>query len=55
MANFEDDEDLKLVKASASLLDELVQNLPKLLRRRSGKVHALVRTKDLDHIVNLVR
>ena len=54
MANLDDDEDLKLVKASTSLLEELIQSLPKLLRRKSGKVHSFVRSTDLDRIVNLV-
>ena len=61
----EDDEDLLLVKASAGLLDDLQEHLPKLLWKPSatgqstvshhGGVHSRVRHKDLSYVVNLVR
>lgn len=56
----DDDEDLKLVKASAGLLADLEQNIPKLFwkRTKSGqnrkRVHTCVKKRDLDTVVGLV-
>ena len=57
----DDDADLKLVKASATLLSDLEDALPKLLWRPSknatgkGRVHTQVKRKDLDNVLKLVR
>ncbi|KAK5132295.1 hypothetical protein LTR08_009203 [Meristemomyces frigidus] len=56
----DDDADLKLVKASATLLSDLEDALPKLLWRASkdgtgtGRVHARVKRKDLDNVLKLI-
>lgn len=61
MENAEDEDDLKLVKASAGLLSDLESALPKLLWRPSssatshGPVHTQVRKRDLDYVIKLVR
>ena len=61
MENAEDDEDLKLFKASATLLSDLEACLPQLLWRRAkspssrGRVHTQVKQRDLDHVLKLVR
>ena len=51
------DDDLQLMRASAGLLSDLQIALSKLLwkRRDKGRVHHLVRSRDLDHVVQLVR
>lgn len=61
MESTEDDEDyeLKLVKASATLIADLEDALPKLLWKpaksgNSRKVHTQVRRRDLDRVINLV-
>ena len=59
MENAEDDEDLRLVKASASLLADLEDALPKILWKpsKSGidrKVHTQVKRRDLDYVTKLV-
>lgn len=53
----QDDEDLKLIRASASLLDDLVRSLPRLLWKSEahGSVHQLIRQRDLDYVIQLVR
>ena len=61
MENADEDDDIKLAKASIGLLDSLEQDLPKLLYKssptgsRNNRVHTRVRRRDLDHVVNLVR
>lgn len=58
----EDDEDLVLARASANLLADLEQDLPKLLWKRSRpheiknhrRVHTHVKRRDRGHIINLV-
>jgi len=61
MDTTEDDDDLELVRASASLLSDLEISLPKILWNPSksgtghGAVHSQVKQKDLDYIINLVR
>jgi hypothetical protein len=56
----EEDDDIKLAKASAGLLADLESCLPKLLWKPSrtkaerGRVHSHVRRKDLDYVINLV-
>ena len=61
MESADDDEDLKLIKASAALLTDLEDALPKLLWKRAGRgqdygrVHSQVRQQDLDHVIKLVR
>jgi hypothetical protein len=60
MEHNEEDDDLKLAKASAGLLADLESCLPKLLWKPSrkdgerGRVHSHVRRKDLDYVINLV-
>ena len=57
----EEDDDLQLVKASARLLSDLEDALPKLLWNPSSKtgsgrrVHSHVKRRDLDHVIRLVR
>lgn len=56
----DDDDDLRLVKASATLLGDLEDVLPKLLWKsaKSGnarKVHSQIKRRDLDNVINLVR
>lgn len=51
----EEDEDLNLVRASASLLSDLETSLPKLLwNSKRGRVHRYVRLPDLTYITGLV-
>jgi hypothetical protein len=55
----EDDDELRLVRASGSLLSELVTSLPKLLwkpsyARLQRRVHRRYHAHDLDTIVQLV-
>ncbi|KAK5107621.1 hypothetical protein LTR62_000956 [Meristemomyces frigidus] len=55
----EDDADLKLVQASATLLSDLQIALPKILWRQAegvehGRVHTRVRQRDLDYAVRLI-
>lgn len=58
-----DDNDIKLVRASASLLADLEASLPKLWwksgssqgDRRERKSHSRVKQKDLTYVVSLVR
>ena len=53
----QDDDDLRLIRASASLLQDLEQSLPHLLWKVKGhrRVHQLVRLRDLDYVLQLVR
>lgn len=57
----DDEDDLKLVRASAGLLSDLENALPKLLWKRPktntrrGPVHKQVQRRDLQFVVNLVR
>ena len=61
METAEDEDDLKLVQASAGLLSDLEVALPKLLWNPSktgsshGRVHTQVKRRDLDHVIELVR
>jgi hypothetical protein len=56
----EEDDDIKLARASAGLLADLESCLPKVLWKPSrtkaerGRVHSHVRRKDLDYTINLV-
>ena len=60
MESPDDEDDLKLVKASASLLSDLEAAIPKLLRKppkngsSQGQVHTQVRRRDLDYVIKLV-
>lgn len=60
MESPEDEEDVKLVKASAGLLADLEATLPRLLwkRRKSEnaarRVHTQVKQRDLDYVIRLV-
>lgn len=60
MEAHDEDEDIKLAKASAGLLADLETCLQKVLWKPSrnhashGRVHSRVRQKDLDYIINLV-
>ena len=51
------DDELQLMRASAGLLSDLQAALSKLLWKRGHKdrVHHLVRSRDLDHVIQLVR
>ena len=57
----DDDDDLKLVKASAGLLSDLESALPRLLWRPAkngnhrGCVHTQIKQRDLDYVLKLVR
>lgn len=61
MDNADEDDDIKLAKASIGLLNSLEQDIPKLLYKsaltgtRSKRVHTRVKRRHLDHVVNLVR
>lgn len=50
------DDELKLMRASAGLLSDLQVALSRLLWKRGdkGRVHHLVRSRDLDHVIQLV-
>ncbi|KAH0385133.1 cell morphogenesis protein-like protein, partial [Aureobasidium melanogenum] len=50
------DEELQLMRASAELLSDLQAALSKLLWKRGdkGRVHHLVRSRDLDHVIQLI-
>ncbi|KAH0174553.1 cell morphogenesis protein-like protein, partial [Aureobasidium melanogenum] len=50
------DDELQLMRASAELLSDLQTALSKLLWKRGdkGRVHHLVRSRDLDHVIQLV-
>jgi hypothetical protein len=60
MEGNDEDEDIKLARASAGLLADLESCLQKVLWKPSqnhtahGRVHSRVRQKDLDYIINLV-
>lgn len=60
MESADDDDDLKLVQASAGLLSDLESALPKLLWKPTksgntrGRVHSQVKRRDLDYIIRLV-
>ncbi|EME40851.1 hypothetical protein DOTSEDRAFT_55945 [Dothistroma septosporum NZE10] len=60
MDNADDDDDLKLAKASLGLLNSLERDVPKLLYKSSPidsrikRVHKRVKRRDLDHVVNLI-
>lgn len=51
------DDELQLMRASAGLLSDLQAALSKLLWKRGdkGRVHHLVRSRDLNHVIQLVR
>ena len=60
METVDDDDDLKLFQASASLLSDLEHALPKVLWKRSkgtirGAVHSSIKRPDLDYLITLVR
>lgn len=61
MDNAEDEDDVKLAKASAGLLASLEEHIPKLLYKsppsesRNKRVHTRVKKRDLDNVVNIVR
>lgn len=49
------DDDLQLMRASAGLLSDLHVAIEKLLWKQGDKrVHHLVRSRDLDHVIQLV-
>jgi hypothetical protein len=52
----EADDDLQLIRASGGLLADLQTALSNLLWKRGnqGHVHHLVRSRDLDHVIQLV-
>lgn len=56
----DDDEDIKLVRASASLLADLEQSIPRLLFRPSksgighGRVHCQAKRRDVQYVTSLV-
>ncbi|EME78339.1 uncharacterized protein MYCFIDRAFT_80764 [Pseudocercospora fijiensis CIRAD86] len=59
MENAEEEDDLKLVKASADLLAYLENELPKLLWKKSTpprprQAHTKVKRRDLDRVVNAI-
>ncbi|KAK4617744.1 Tubulin-specific chaperone D [Fulvia fulva] len=60
MDNADEDDDIKLAKASIGLLNSLEQDIPKLLYKsaltgtRSKRVHTRVKRRHLDHVVNLI-
>ncbi|KAI7283739.1 hypothetical protein KC345_g2748 [Hortaea werneckii] len=60
MESNDDDADLRLIKASSTLLSDLQDALPKALWRPSktdsahGRVHSQVRQRDLDNILQLI-
>ena len=60
MDNGEDEDDLKLVRASASLLSDLEAALPKVLWKpgktsaQHGHVHKQVKQRDINYILRLV-
>jgi len=60
METVEEDDDLKLVKASAGLLTDLENAVPKLLWRpasngsRRQRVHTQVKREDLEHVLRLI-
>ncbi|KAI7340402.1 hypothetical protein KC315_g703 [Hortaea werneckii] len=60
MESNDDDADLRLIKASSTLLSDLQDALPKTLWRPSkadsarGRVHSQVRQRDLDYILKLI-
>ena len=60
MEGADDEDDVKLVKASATLLSDLEDALPKLLWKRKRKdgdvirVHTQVKQRDLDYVIRLV-
>lgn len=52
----QDDDDLRLIRASNSLLEDLERSLPRLLwKSKTNRVHQLVRLRDLDYVLQLVR
>ena len=61
MEGVDDEDDLKLVKASAGLLSDLETALPKLLWKPSNtgsghrRVHSQVKRRDLEYVIKLVR
>lgn len=60
MENNEDEDDVKLARASAGLLADLEASLPKLLWKASPtpsakrRVHSCLRRRDLDYVLDLV-
>lgn len=60
MESPDDEDDLKLVKASAGLLFDLEAALPKLLWKAKKndtnlqRVHTRVKRRDLNYVINLV-
>jgi len=61
MEGGDDEDDLKLVQASAGLLTDLQESIPKLLWKPSktgaahGPVHRHVKRRDLDYVIKLVK
>lgn len=56
MENADEEDDLKLIKASAGLLTDLEHDLPRLLfKPGQRRAHTRVKKRDLDRVVNLVR
>nr|OQO24217.1 hypothetical protein B0A51_07608 [Rachicladosporium sp. CCFEE 5018] len=60
METSDEDDDIRLVRASATLLSDLESSLLKVLWKKSitgrshGAVHSRVRSKDLAYIISLV-
>lgn len=50
----EEDDDLGLVRASASLFADLQSSLPKLVWKSNGRAHRFIRLRDLEYVINLV-
>ncbi|KAF1348011.1 armadillo-type protein [Delphinella strobiligena] len=51
----QDDDDLRLIRASNSLLEDLERSLPRLLwKSKTNRVHQLVRLRDLDYVLQLI-
>ncbi|KAK4494350.1 hypothetical protein PRZ48_014648 [Zasmidium cellare] len=55
MENADEEDDLKLIKASAGLLTDLEHDLPRLLFKPGvRRAHTRVKKRDLDRVVNLI-
>ena len=60
MEALEEEDDLKLVRASVGLLSDLEAALPKVLWKSErgshrGRVHTQVKRRDLEYVIKLVR
>ena len=60
MEALEEEDDLKLVRASVGLLSDLEAALPKVLWKskrgsHGGRVHTQVKRRDLEYVFKLVR